>query len=656
MNTRVKKNYSNGSIMFSRKCYFLAATLMMLAACQSEIIVPIKEDGITDIDQELKDNGNYITAPDITAVQETSNPTKSTLEVDGEGVGTIYWTPADEINVFYGTTSTHYVSQNATNATTAVFSTSDIIGIGEGETNIWGLYPYNSSATCDGSAVTTTLPATQYGVPGTFDDDLFITLAHNTSTSLTFYNVCGGIKFSLSRDDISTITFRGNNDEEIAGDISMNYVEGLPSVSIITGEKSITVTPKTGATFESGVYYYIVLRPITLSSGFTMTFETATEVGTFNYTSKPVSIKRSIFGKKDAIDSYASFISKPTLTDLSSSGTANCYIVSAAGDYKFDASVKGNSSESVGTVASVDVLWETFGTDVTPSVGDLVHSVSLNEGYVFFSATDAKGNALIAVKDSEGTILWSWHIWLVDSVEEDIFSNIYYPQYEIRAMMDRNLGAISKEKGDLGSYGLLYQWGRKDPFPGSSVLYSENQSVYSAKVSTSIREQWQSTISEPISEFARKNPDCFIKVNTYSSTDNWGGASSSTWNVEASKPIDDPCPVGYKMPLGGTFIDPPSVWYNSGFRSSARYDSVNHGWLMETSTGDDAWYPLCGIYPSSGAVSEKSCYYAGRVGKYWSGTINFGLYLSTSSVSYDENGTWGLKNIASGGSIRCQKE
>ena len=294
--------------MNTNKSFVIAAAVLLLAACQS------KEISITldDVNDEQNVEAG-IPAPDITAIQEVQNNTKSTLEVDGLGVGTIYWTPADEINVFYGTTSTHYTSQNAVNATTAVFTTSDIIGISEGASeNIWGLYPYNSSATCTGSAVTTTLPATQYGVPGTFDDDLYITLAHNNSTALTFYNVCGGIKFSLSRDDITSITFRGNNNEDIAGDISLAFSEGLPTVSVTSGEKEITITPKAEGPFASGEFYYIILRPVFLSNGFTMTF-TATDgtLGTFNYNTKAVTIKRSVFSKKEEIDSYATFIPYP---------------------------------------------------------------------------------------------------------------------------------------------------------------------------------------------------------------------------------------------------------------------------------------------------------------------------------------------------------
>ena len=300
--------------MNTRNIFIIAAALLLIAAsCQSVLEEQVQEEPkVTD--EIVEDDGDTkIQAPDITAAQEGDNPSKSVLEVDGDGVGTIYWTPADEINVFYGTTSTHYVSQNTVNATTAVFSTTDIIGISEGASeNIWGLYPYNPSASCTGSAVSTTLPATQYGVPGTFDDDLFITLAHNTSTALTFYNVCGGIKFSLSRDDITEITFRGNNNEDIAGDISLAFSEGLPTVSVTSGVNEIILTPKTGGTFVSGENYYIILLPITLSNGFTMTF-TATDgtLGTFNYNTKAVNVKRSVFSKKAEINTYASFIPFP---------------------------------------------------------------------------------------------------------------------------------------------------------------------------------------------------------------------------------------------------------------------------------------------------------------------------------------------------------
>lgn len=643
-------------IYFNLTSFALAGISIAFAACTNEPAALI---------EQAESN-----APIIYASQELQ--AKSSITVDGEGVGTIYWSPADNISIFYGaSTPVLYTSTNLAPETTAAFTTSAIIGSTElASTNIWGLYPHNPSAVCDGSSISTTLPSTQYGVSDTFDDDLFMTVAHSDDTNLHFYNVCGGIKFSLSRDDITAITFSGNNSEDIAGDITVSFVEGLPKVSVDRGEKTITVTPKGGGTFASDTYYYIVALPQTLSGGFTMTFETETQIGTFEYNAKAVTIKRSVFGKKDDIDGYAGFVSKPSRTNLSAAGTANCYIVPAAGDYKFNASVKGNSNESVGTPVSVDVLWETFGTSVAPSVGDLVYSVSLNEGYIHFSATNAKGNALIAVKDSEGTILWSWHIWLVNEVGDETYTNIYSEEV-LPALMDRNLGATSKTVGSLGAYGLLYQWGRKDPFPGSSVLYTTGQSEESAAVSTRIESKRRDLIDGSATEFSIKNPNCFIWVNTYAYNDHWGAASDA-WGI--SKTIYDPCPVGYKMPIGrgpsGGYSDPLPVWYYSGFVNNARYDSTNHGWLIETSNGTDAWYPLSGLFPSSGysyydmeGNPHKGCFYPGKTGKYWTGPYflsgyycTYGLSLRSSEASYEYNGNWAsLSNIAEGGSVRCQK-
>ena len=83
-----------------------------------------------------------------------------------------------------------------------------------------------------------------------------------------------------------------------------------------------------------------------------------------------------------------------------------------------------------------------------------------------------KGNAVIAFKVN-GTIYWSWHIWVTDNpengviynhgMETDIDLNPVTIQY-----MDRNLGATSNSFLDnqwQKSGGLMYEWGRKDPFP-----------------------------------------------------------------------------------------------------------------------------------------------------------------------------------------------
>lgn len=639
----------------------IIALLALFASCQTENQIDLLES--PTIEQEA----DKVPAPEITATQDSLTPTKSLLEVDGEGVGTIYWTPADEINVFYGTTSTHYVSQNASNATTAVFRTTDIIGTTEGASeNIWGLYPYNENATCTGTAVTTTLPSTQYGVPGTFDDDLFITLAHNTSTALTFYNVCGGIKFSLSRDDITQITFRGNNNEDIAGEISLNFVDGLPNITVISGQKEVTLTPKTGSTFVSGEYYYLILLPGALTSGFTMIFETEMHVGTFVYTAKPVTIRRSIFGTKEEIDTFASFGSKPV--NLSENGTANSYIIPSTGTYKF-AAVKGNSNIPVGDVKGVKVLWESFGDLNNIDVGDIINPEAYYiDGEIVFSTNETyrEGNAVIAAfsdkECSEGNVLWSWHLWATP-VNLDALCQVY--NNNVGLLMDRNLGARNNDNNyQFGNQGLLYQWGRKDPFLSGWYSGSNNNTDILTEATSST--DWPSPVQRDAYstiEYSIAHPMTFIK-----SSGDWMYDSeeyiSSRWGIQ--KTIYDPCPPGYKVPELNTWIiayGRNDDLYN--FYSYYRGSSYSAGVIADSYV----WYPAG--YMRDGTTGDYMSF-PNRENVYWASNPptgsseqpNYGpamimtsydrlVYLKVSQA-YGMRPKCNYKSV--GAMIRCAKE
>ncbi len=60
-------------------------------------------------------------------------------------------------------------------------------------------------------------------------------------------------------------------------------------------------------------------------------------------------------------------------------------------------------------------------------------------------------------------VAWSWHIWRTDApAEKEAAAGC--------TILDRNLGATSVTPGDVSSYGLYYQWGRKDPFVGAKEL------------------------------------------------------------------------------------------------------------------------------------------------------------------------------------------
>ena len=342
----------------------------------------------------------------------------------------------------------------------------------------------------------------------------------------------------------------------------------------------------------------------------------------------------------------------PANGDLSTVESANSYIVSEAGAYKFRA-VKGNSSESVGAVSSAEVLWESFGTSTRPSVGDLIKSVSYKDGSISFQTADTfkEGNAVIAAKDAEGNILWSWHIWLTDEPKGQVYYN------NAGTMMDRNLGATSATPGDVGALGLLYQWGRKDPFLGSSSIHYESMAETRSTIT------WPSVASSNSSigtiEYATANPTTFIKYNDSNSDWYYTGNSSTDntrWTTsESSKSVYDPCPSGWRVPDGGdNGVWSTALGSSSSFSDVLLYDSTYKGMNFFGKVGSDQtiWYPASGYRQSN----DGSLNFVGESGRYWSASPGNYYAYSLIFVSGGAVGPSGWFNRADGRSIRCLQE
>lgn len=227
--------------------------------------------------------------------------------------------------------------------------------------------------------------------------------------------------------------------------------------------------------------------------------------------------------------------------DLSANGKANCYIVpNAYGDYKFNCTTKGNSDESIGTPASASILWETNNTSNAIEQGSVLTSATLDGDYVILSVPfDSKGgNALVAVKDAEGTILWSWHIWVTDY--NPMATALIYPSGA--KMMDRNLGALSTDTEDVLSFGLMYQWGRKDPFVGSGNKTNTRAFVSPQDAITYV----ESSDQYNNFNYTVANPTVFINNSTWNHTN-----KEITWWKGEEKTPYDPCPAGWRVPEGG---------------------------------------------------------------------------------------------------------
>jgi hypothetical protein len=266
--------------------------------------------------------------------------------------------------------------------------------------------------------------------------------------------------------------------------------------------------------------------------------------------------------------------------------------------------VIGNTDATVGNVKSVEVLWESFGTDEMPNVGDLITAVSYKNGYIRFSTPEnfRDGNAVVAAKNSKGTILWSWHIWCAkEGWQEQV-----YPS-NVGILMDRNIGATSATPGNAGALGLMFQWGRKDPFLGSSSI--ENSIL---ALSTGL---WMKT-SEKISHDAtQKNPMSF-----YTGDGIWDRSylPAQSWGV--NKTIYDPCPVGWKVPEGGD----NGVWDLPVFDTRI-WDPENKGLKITLDHGVELWYPAAGYLANGSGML-----FGFGSGYYWSCSA----HLTTAAYSY----------------------
>ena len=250
------------------------------------------------------DTDGIVLAPgqEITITATSGDPETRTERASD---GAVLWSPGDQISLFYGSGAdggSCFTAQNTETAKVANFT--GTIGVITGgndvsveDTYFWATYPYNATASCDGASVTTVLPSEQLATADTFADDLFPSIGRSQGLNMAFYNICGGLKFTVSEEGIKSVKLKGKNGELIAGRITVGFGEDeRPAVTgIADGSETITVSAPAGETFEVGRAYYIVLVPTTFENGFTLTFSKGYAEATYER-AKKTTIKRSSFG------------------------------------------------------------------------------------------------------------------------------------------------------------------------------------------------------------------------------------------------------------------------------------------------------------------------------------------------------------------------
>ena len=568
--------------------------------------------------------------------------------VNISNTGKVTWEPGDQILVH---------GEGSSNRTVVTLAAEDISSDGKTATiSFSGITPYDRSA--DG--VTSTFYAS-YPADAVASGNLYwyttfaktnapLMAAYNVGSTFKFYNCCGALSFTVS-GDFDSLVFEGSDGETVAYDkyevklvyktsasLDFHHWADVPKSSI---EATVVADGKT-------VNYLFFPEGVNFQDGFSFKFKKNGQLVKVAHSDSQADIARSkllVLGDISShledpgqSDTHESAIDTSSAIDLGAEGTANCYIVQDPGVYKFKA-VKGNGSQSVGAIASVEVLWETDCTSQAPAKGSIVEQADFEDGYIYIKMPDSHkaGNALIAAKNESGTIIWSWHIWVPSGT-------IQTGTHKIAAalMMDRNLGALTTATGSIDgtSFGLLYQWGRKDPFPGMQGLSSKSTvGVTGASFDyVSGPNTLAAAIANPTVFYAVDNVDW----NSASDDDLWGGKTGT-------KSIYDPCPPGYKVPrnsdAGGLFSSLPDL----------------EGWVSDISAGYFAIGNPSVYFPYAGYIddylSSLHCHPGDRA-MIWSAdgseAKGYGQDLRYSSGSYTSSRKSNPK--ARGGSVRCVSE
>ena len=285
-----------------KKVFLFALSAVALISC-------VKENQYT---QEYENLGTETSKGELVTLSfEAGLATKTTFgTMTSENTLPVIWEAKDKLAIFVEQTpySDIAIEVDAENSKKAHFTT-QIESPEEGDQMVV-FYPSEASSAVEGG-VEFTLDATQLaagnGLPkrvksyqplaaAIADAGDAQTVVANGGASLDFKNVFAAVRFSFPANDIMTISFKGNNSEDVAG----TYVIAADGsiVECIDGQKEVTLVTSDNLPFKkeyngTSLAYQLLVAPQTFENGFTLTMKTSKGVVFEKTTNKPLELKRS---------------------------------------------------------------------------------------------------------------------------------------------------------------------------------------------------------------------------------------------------------------------------------------------------------------------------------------------------------------------------
>ena len=265
------------------------------------------------------------------AIADVPGSSRAVIESGGTEV---WWEPGDSIKVFRGEDTGIFTADIEESSPVAGFKGSFATSSSIGE-ECWAVYPA-SAGISPGSYrnVKIRIPNVQTAAAGSFDKRAFVAIAKTMGDTLQFRNVCGGVKFSVSKPGIDKVTISNISTEKAynlsgTGDFQINAYDAPMGTCDDEWYTSVSLVAENGSSFEPGVHYYICAvgafeypdgRPSLEYDYLRFSLYSGDELlGIYDYPGKKA-VKRSTFGVIENLDERLTYrpseIPKPEEVDL----------------------------------------------------------------------------------------------------------------------------------------------------------------------------------------------------------------------------------------------------------------------------------------------------------------------------------------------------
>ncbi|MBP5397529.1 MAG: hypothetical protein J6Y32_02695 [Bacteroidales bacterium] len=250
------------------KKYILPAALLFAAAISCTKETPESENSFASKNDIPMRSVQFVGAR---AEMSDENGTKTLLD----GNGLVRWSLGDALSVFDKLTKSlqRFESElDELNNRLATFSGQ----LPTATSEFCAIYPYNENASMSEDVVSTTLPATQQAVAGSFAADADLGFAagnlQENADALNFNHLCALLSFKMPSyvDGASQVVVASKSGTAMAGNVQVSTADA--AISSVSGSSSITLG---GNALQADGTYYVSVAPGTYTNGFTFTVTTA---------------------------------------------------------------------------------------------------------------------------------------------------------------------------------------------------------------------------------------------------------------------------------------------------------------------------------------------------------------------------------------------